>query len=326
MTAGAKPDIDEAGARRFLAGWCGHGPGAVELVGEGEWSRCFAFTRDGRELVVRFGRHVDDFAKDRMAAAWSRSALPVPAVLDIGLAQDGWYAISERMHGEPLDQLDAAGWRAALPAVLNALDALRAIEPPATGFGPWPPPPVGASGSDPTSAGFESWREFLLSAAGDGDPRQRTPVWRDELADAGLATAYDRAADLLTDLADAGPGNRHVVHADLINRNVMVDGSRLTGVFDWGCSLVGDPLFDVAWLDLWAPWHPGLAAVGWRAAALAHLGDGGVDLTEAAERIAACQLHSALAGIPYCTSVGRFDEAVAVAARIAPLLDGAPTL
>jgi hypothetical protein len=71
MTAGAKPDIDEAGARRFLAGWCGHGPGAVELVGEGEWSRCFAFTRDGRELVVRFGRHVDDFAKDRMAAAWS---------------------------------------------------------------------------------------------------------------------------------------------------------------------------------------------------------------------------------------------------------------
>jgi hypothetical protein len=213
MTAGAKPDIDEAGARRFLAGWCGHGPGAVELVGEGEWSRCFAFTRDGRELVVRFGRHVDDFAKDRMAAAWSRSALPVPAVLDIGLAQDGWYAISERMHGEPLDQLDAAGWRAALPAVLNALDALRAIEPPATGFGPWPPPPVGASGSDPTSAGFESWREFLLSAAGDGDPRQRTPVWRDELADAGLATAYDRAAELLTDLADAGPGKRHVVHA-----------------------------------------------------------------------------------------------------------------
>lgn len=103
---------------------------------------------------------------------------------------------------------------------------------------------------------------------------------------------------------------------------MLVDGPRLTGVFDWGCSLAGDPLFDVAWLGLWAPWHPGLAAVGWRDAALAHLGEQGVDLTDANERIAASQIHSVLAGIPYCTKLGLFDEAVAVAARIAPLLDG----
>lgn len=74
MIGGAKPNIDEVGARSFLAGWCGHAPGRVGLVGEGEWSRCFGFTLDGQELVVRFGRHVGDFAKDRLAAAISSTA------------------------------------------------------------------------------------------------------------------------------------------------------------------------------------------------------------------------------------------------------------
>ena len=35
------------------------------VVGEGAWSRCFGFTLNGSELVIRFGRHVDDFQRDR---------------------------------------------------------------------------------------------------------------------------------------------------------------------------------------------------------------------------------------------------------------------
>lgn len=182
MTSSAKPEIDAVGARRFLTQRFGDDLGTVELAGEGEWSRCFSFTHDSRELVVRFGRHLDDFEKDRLAGRWSRPGLSVPAVLDIGPADDGWFAVSERVHGEALDQLDADSWRAALPAVLRALDAL------------------------------------------------------------------------------------------------------------------------------------------------AHLAERGTDLADAAERITACQLHGALAAMPYSTSVGRVDDAAAIAARIAPLLDGALNL
>lgn len=33
-----------------------------------------------------------------------------------------------------------------------------------------------------------------------------------------------------------------------MNRNVLVDHGRVAAVFDWGTSIVGDPLHDVAWL------------------------------------------------------------------------------
>ena len=46
-----------------------------------------------------------------------------------------------------------------------------------------------------------------------------------------------------------------MVHGDLLNRNVLVapDGSRLTAVFDSGCSTYGDFLYEVAWFTFWPP-------------------------------------------------------------------------
>ena len=39
------------------------------------------------------------------------------------------------------------------------------------------------------------------------------------------------------------------------------DASRLEAVFDWGCSLAGDFLYEVAWFTFWAPWYPALDAI-----------------------------------------------------------------
>jgi len=47
-----------------------------------------------------------------------------------------YFAVSERAHGELLDALDGDGMRAALPGLLAALDALRAIDTSGTeGYG-----------------------------------------------------------------------------------------------------------------------------------------------------------------------------------------------
>jgi len=37
-----------------------------------------------------------------------------------------------------------------------------------------------------------------------------------------------------------------------------VSGNQISGVFDWGCSLYGDHLYDLAWFEFWAPWCPAL--------------------------------------------------------------------
>ena len=66
----------------------------TELRG-GEWSQAFAFRRGGRDLVARFGDHVDDFEKDRAAFAFSCAGLPVPEVLEIGIGPGFHFCISE---------------------------------------------------------------------------------------------------------------------------------------------------------------------------------------------------------------------------------------
>ena len=53
----------------------------------------------------------------------------------------------------------------------------------------------------------------------------------------------------------------HALIAELIDDNpfacrallqiVLVDKERISGIFDWGCSLCGDHLYELAWFDFW---------------------------------------------------------------------------
>lgn len=58
----------------------------MALLGAGAWSRAWAFRLDGRELVVRFGDHVEDFLKDRLIGQVAPPHLPVSPVIAVGEA------------------------------------------------------------------------------------------------------------------------------------------------------------------------------------------------------------------------------------------------
>lgn len=157
--------IDSSRARAFLAERLVIDAGDVALIGEGAWSRCFAFRRGGEDLVIRFGNYLDDFQKDQLAQSYAAPDLPIPSVHEIGRAFDGYYAISARVRGVPLEQLGSAGWRAAIPSVASALEALRLADVSATsGFGGW-----GGAGA----AAHATWPDYLLEV-GDDPPDQRT--------------------------------------------------------------------------------------------------------------------------------------------------------
>ena len=51
-------------------------------------------------------------------------------------------------------------------------------------------------------------------------------------------------------------------------------------MFDWGCMLVGDFLYDLARLIFWAPWYPGLTAIDLRNEALRHFRTIGLEVPE----------------------------------------------
>ena len=115
-----RPCIDEHAAERFLEDHLGHQVSHVEYVGEGAWSRCFGFADRGRDLVVRFGRFVEDFEKDRRAASLRSPQLPVPEMLEIGRAFDGFFAITSRAHGKPIESLTSKAWQNVLPSRRDA--------------------------------------------------------------------------------------------------------------------------------------------------------------------------------------------------------------
>ncbi|MGH3067564.1 MAG: phosphotransferase family protein [Streptosporangiaceae bacterium] len=282
-------------AAGFLAGrYPGRARDVAELGG-GDWSRAFSFRLDGRDLVARFGQYGEDFARDQQAMALSGPDLPVPRVLETCSALGGAYAISERCFGVFLETLDEPRWRRLLPALLHGLDALRAA----------PALPASGPASDEPAA-TASWRE-QLKAELDDRPGQRVSGWRAVLAGSAeldsLFTAGERA---VSGLLDACPEIRHVLHRDLLNRNVLVagDGSRLTAVFDWGCYGLGDFLYEVAWFTFWAPWHAGLAAIDFRSAIRGHYQAAGLDVPWFDERLRCYELHIGLTHLAYCTFTG----------------------
>jgi hygromycin-B 4-O-kinase len=302
-------------ARAFLRVHLGrHDVGPVELIGEGWWSRAFGFRDRDRDRVIRFGRHVDDFLKDRRAAAFRAPALPVPEVFEVGAAFDGYFAISTRAYGTPLESNAARGWHTVLPALFAALDALRAIDvSDDAGYGHWD-----AQGR----ARFSSWRDFLLAVELD-TPKHRTHGWRQRLIDTPTGDApFVAGLRVLRELADAFPRERYVVHGDLINRNVLVDGAQLTAVFDWGCSFYGDFLYDIAWLAFWEPWYPALTEIDVRGQARKHYSSIDLDVPDFEARVRACMIHIGLDHQAWNATTGDLDTLGRVIERTNGLLDG----
>src|SRR6478609_3348719 len=93
MTDTTIPNINCAAAADFLGSLVGDGrPVAVTPIGAGAWSQAYALSHDGRDYVARFAALREDFERDRIAAAFSSAALPVPRTVAIGEAFGGSYS------------------------------------------------------------------------------------------------------------------------------------------------------------------------------------------------------------------------------------------
>lgn len=307
--------VDIQQAQAFLTSHLGVDVPEIVRLGEGAWSRCFGFSFGGQELVIRFGKYASDFQKDQLAHTYTSPDLPIPEVLEIGPALDGYYAISTRVHGIPLESVSAEQWLVLVPAVVAALEAMRTADLSATvGFGGW--------GAD-RNAGYNSWSSCLLSV-GEDTPSQRTHGWRKRLAESpqGEAT-FEWGFDLLKEVVDdAVP--RGLLHCDLTNRNVMVNEGEITGVLDWGCSIYGDHLYDLARFEFWAPWHPQLNMECLRSAIEQRWVEKGYRPENKASRLIASYLHIGLEHLAYHAHLGNWATLLEIAERMRALVTKNP--
>jgi hygromycin-B 4-O-kinase len=304
-----RPATDEA--VRFVIDRYGDRATKPEPIGAGQWSRAYAFSLDGRQVVIRFGAHREDFAKDARMGDAGLSDLPVPRMLEIGETGWGHFALSERAHGEFLDAIDGPEMRALLPRLLATLDAIRGVDVSgSSGFGGW-----SSDGRGP----FGSWAEALLSI---NDDRPRIGNWRRELARSSIGDrSFKLAYAMLRELADDLPNRRQMIHGDLLNHNVLVARDRITAVFDWGNAMYGDALYEAAWLIYWWPWFAKWAAIDIRASLMRHWQQQGAVPRDLEKRLLAYQLFIGLDHLAYNASLHRWADLAWNDRRVLALLD-----
>jgi len=292
--------VTDAEAAAFLRARFDGEAGVVASVGRGEWSKAYRFRRAGRDYIIRFSALDEDFAKDRLAACYTSRDLPVPPIIELGEAFDGFYAISERVLGDYLDELDEPAMRAVLPALLASLDATRLADVSgSTGHGIW-----GVDGNAP----HPTWRAALLDVVNDR-PEDRTHGWRERLASSPTgAGPFEEAHRRCQAVVDQVPEKRHLIHSDLLHDDVLVSGSRISAVLDWGCSMYGDFLYDVAWFSFWSPWYAAWRDIDFVSEAARHYELIGLEVSRLEERVRCYELHIGLSGQAYCAFAGHWDD------------------
>ena len=298
------PKLRRQDVEAFLLRRFGDGARGISEMRAGTWSRVYAFRVDGRPCIARFSAHREDFEKDRLAAECSLQpdarGLPVPRVIELGETLGTYYAISERAFGRYLEDLEETETRTALPSLFAALDAARRVDlSGTTGFGLW-----GADGIAPHA----SWREALLDIAKDR-PGARTHGWRRRVeASPSRMRRFDEVFEHLLALVECVPEERHLVHSDLDNRNVLVDEDGVTAIFDWGSSIYGDFLYDIAWLHFWLPWFPARASVDPREEARRHYEATGLAVPGFEARLRCYAAHIGIDGMAYSAFLGDWVE------------------
>jgi len=293
-----KTDVDPA-HRDFLQERLG-ASARITVMRPGEWSVVYSVVTADADLVARFGAYDEDFEKDAYAARYSTPALPIPSIVEWGPALGGFYAIAPRMRGEHIDGLDEARMRRVLPSLFAALDAMRSVEPPAaSGSGGWR-----ADGR----MSHPSWRAWLLGFFHESATRG-APGWRELLRDLPkVVSAFEEGYARLVPLVERCPEERALFHDDLINRNVLVDGDRISAVLDWGSSKYGDFLYDIANLVFYRPWFPAWRNIDFAAEARAHYDAIGLAVPNFTERLTCYCLRIALDGVAYSAFRKRWDE------------------
>ncbi|HWV24547.1 MAG TPA: phosphotransferase [Thermomicrobiales bacterium] len=309
----SRPDITIDQVRTFLTEEIGLSPQSIETLRPGAWSAAFGFRAEDGDFVLRIAKQADDFARDAYAHRFAGPDLPIPTVTHRGGFGDAFYAISERMPGGFLDDLDADGLRLTLPSLTATLDALRTADvSTSSGYGTW---------DERGNGTYASWPGFLTKTLED-DPDYRGGPWRAKLetSPTGIG-AFDRDAAVFRQFVTQMPNMRHVLHCDLINFNAFVKDHRVSGVIDWGCAIYGDFVYELAWFEFWRPWYPQWAGISVAETARKHFATQGVDLIGFDERLLCYQIHIGLTHEIYTTSIGRWEDLATITRLTTQLVD-----
>jgi len=260
-------------------------------VGQGDWSRTFFYTCQEQRKVIRFSAYDEDFQKDRFAARFASPGLPIPQIEEIGEAFGLFFSISQYIDGQMIDHLPPTEMHAAMPALMDLLNALRAVDGSRTrGYGGF-----GADGNAP----FSSWQAFLTNIPHES-LESRLQGWKEKLSrNKTVNELYWQGRQRLLDLVPLCPEEHHLVHNDLLHFNLIMRDHQVAAVIDWGCALWGDFLYDLAMFTTWQFYYPAMSGIEFAEEARRSFTTKNVPLPNFDERLQCYQIHLLLDTLTY---------------------------
>ncbi|WP_329001667.1 phosphotransferase [Kribbella sp. NBC_00709] len=204
----------------------------MELIGQGMEGAVYDLG-DGTVRKVWFDRRPED-VRPLQAFLDELPPLPfrTPRIREITAGENGLaISVEDKLTGVPLHEAGLPEEQA-LEAFVAVVEALRAVQPgPASKAMPVINQPFWKA----------TWGESLAALVRRRADESRVHLERDVPGFAGLL------AELLDGLTQLRPDELSVVHGDICPPNVLMDGSRVAAVLDWGfLSTAGDNTFEAS--------------------------------------------------------------------------------
>lgn len=238
-----RPTLPEAQLKAFLESYLNQPIMGVSKLAQGMLATAYEFQISGTKYIVRISHFEEDFLKDRYAFQhFSAPFLPIAKILAVGQLQGPIiFAISEKMPGQTMEQLLRKAPLSFTRPLEKTLRALLNLQPPASGFGLM----------DTNGKGIDSsWKKAMSSLHN----RKLPTAWQRSPHQPFFSiTFWNKAQSYLELLRHVLPEVRYIVHGDFGFDNLLLKDNQVTAVLDWAETKIGDPLYDIAWLDFWAP-------------------------------------------------------------------------
>jgi hygromycin-B 4-O-kinase len=240
-----KTNIDQSIIQSFVEQSLSSAAHDFEFIAGGESSQAFAFKVGEESFVFRANNSDNEsYKKDLYAHEhFGLNGIPIPEVIQTGVMNNGYsFAISKKIPGKTINHLSDNEKVSLGPELLSTLDSIHDVDISNTkGYGKWDSEGTGQQ---------ESWKQTLLAvdqyvhSDSDGPSLFETTFLEKNV--------WDQAHEKFKELLIFCPEDRYLVHADYGGDNVLSNEGKITGVLDWGTSMYGDFLYDIAWLDLWS--------------------------------------------------------------------------
>ena len=221
----------------------------ITFIGSGFFSFAYSFESNNIPYVLRIGTSLKAFDKDDFAYInFSNNLNNIPKVLEKGKINDKFYCITEKIAGKEISSLDTDSLKKVLPSIMeNHLKIIQINTDKFSNFG--------YINLLTYKGNSLSWHDFITKI----DVWLKTILiptnvkyqdW-DKLFDKKDFDKpfFDKCYQELIKLAKFLPEKKFIVHGDFGNSNMLCENNKVTGIIDWAEFMVGDFLYDLAYMD-----------------------------------------------------------------------------